>query len=106
MSAPGAAPILVIGNTGDPATPYEGARRMADELGKGVGVELTYKGEGHGAYGSGSDCVDVTRGRLPAGGKGPGGRQGLLLRPVTEAARHAKGPAHAVPAPSSVTSQV
>lgn len=60
VSAPGAAPILIVGNTGDPATPYEGARRMADELGKGVGVELTWKGEGHGAYGSGSECVDST----------------------------------------------
>ncbi|MEU5308601.1 alpha/beta hydrolase [Streptomyces sp. NPDC021562] len=60
VSAPGAAPILLVGNTGDPATPYEGARRMADELGRGVGVELTWKGEGHGAYGSGSDCVDAT----------------------------------------------
>ncbi|KUO17051.1 alpha/beta hydrolase [Streptomyces dysideae] len=58
VSAPGAAPILVVGNTGDPATPYEGARRMADELGEGVGVVLTWEGEGHGAYGSGSDCVD------------------------------------------------
>jgi len=60
VSASGAAPILVVGNTGDPATPYEGARKMADELGKGVGVELTWKGEGHGAYGNGSDCVDST----------------------------------------------
>ncbi|WP_018571292.1 alpha/beta hydrolase [Streptomyces sp. PsTaAH-124] len=60
VGAPGAAPILVVGNTGDPATPYEGARKMADGLGKGVGVELTWKGEGHGAYGSGSDCVDST----------------------------------------------
>ncbi|MGW4102117.1 alpha/beta hydrolase [Streptomyces sp. NPDC004976] len=60
VSAPGAAPILVVGNTGDPATPYEGARKMADELGEGVGVMLTWKGEGHGAYGSGSDCVDST----------------------------------------------
>ncbi|MEU0007666.1 alpha/beta hydrolase [Streptomyces sp. NPDC006314] len=60
VGAPGAAPILLVGNTGDPATPYEGARRMADELGKGVGVELTWKGEGHGAYGNGSDCVDST----------------------------------------------
>jgi pimeloyl-ACP methyl ester carboxylesterase len=57
VSAPGAAPILVIGNTGDPATPYEGARRMADALGRGVGVELTYKGQGHGAYGSKNTCV-------------------------------------------------
>ncbi|MFJ5775891.1 alpha/beta hydrolase [Streptomyces sp. NPDC093094] len=74
-SAPGAAPILTIGNTGDPATPYEGARRMADELGEGVGVVLTWKGEGHGAYGSGSDCVDSTvddyllQGTVPKDGK-------------------------------------
>ncbi|MEU5521842.1 alpha/beta hydrolase [Streptomyces sp. NPDC047860] len=57
VSAPGAAPILVIGNTGDPATPYEGARRMAEALGEGVGVELTYRGQGHGAYTSGNRCV-------------------------------------------------
>ncbi|MGW0840795.1 alpha/beta hydrolase [Streptomyces sp. NPDC002787] len=60
VSAPGAAPVLVVGNTGDPATPYEGARKMAEELGEGVGVVLTWKGEGHGAYGSGSRCVDST----------------------------------------------
>ncbi|WP_019889254.1 alpha/beta hydrolase [Streptomyces purpureus] len=58
-SAPGAAPILVVGTTGDPATPYEGARRMADELGQGVGVLLTNRGEGHGAYGTAS-CVTKT----------------------------------------------
>ncbi|SDC63761.1 alpha/beta hydrolase [Streptomyces prasinopilosus] len=75
VSAPGAAPVLVIGNTGDPATPYEGARRMADELGEGVGTVLTWEGEGHGAYGSGSDCVDSTvdayllEGTVPKDGK-------------------------------------
>lgn len=57
VSAAGAAPILVVGNTGDPATPYEGAKKMVDALGKGVGVELTYKGQGHGAYDSGNKCV-------------------------------------------------
>jgi hypothetical protein len=57
VSAPGSAPILVIGNTGDPATPYEGARKMVGALGAGVGVEVTYKGQGHGAYGSGNGCV-------------------------------------------------
>ncbi|MGW6058879.1 alpha/beta hydrolase [Streptomyces sp. NPDC055189] len=57
VSAPGAPPIVVIGNTGDPATPYEGAKKMADALGKGVGVELTYKGQGHGAYDSKNKCV-------------------------------------------------
>ncbi|WP_188266110.1 MULTISPECIES: alpha/beta hydrolase [unclassified Streptomyces] len=57
VSAPGSAPILVVGNTGDPATPYEGARAMVKALGPGVGVELTYEGEGHGAYNGGSACV-------------------------------------------------
>ncbi|WP_326711289.1 alpha/beta hydrolase [Streptomyces sp. NBC_01474] len=57
VSAPGSAPILVVGNTGDPATPYEGARKMVDALGKGVGVELTYEGQGHGSYDSGNKCV-------------------------------------------------
>ncbi|ATL30310.1 alpha/beta hydrolase [Streptomyces formicae] len=57
VGAEGAPPIVVIGNTGDPATPYEGARKMAQALGKGVGVELTYKGQGHGAYDSKNACV-------------------------------------------------
>ncbi|MET9966971.1 alpha/beta hydrolase [Streptomyces sp. NPDC006356] len=75
VSAPGAPPILLVGTTGDPATPYEGTRRMADELGKGVGVVLTWKGEGHGAYGKGSDCVDsavnayLLEGEVPEDGK-------------------------------------
>ncbi|MEU0384843.1 alpha/beta hydrolase [Streptomyces chartreusis] len=65
VSAPGAAPILVVGNTGDPATPYEGARKMVDALGKGVGVELTYRGQGHGAYNSKNKCVqDAVNGYL------------------------------------------
>ncbi|MET9438444.1 alpha/beta hydrolase [Streptomyces sp. NPDC006551] len=74
VSAPGAGPILVVGTTGDPATPYEGAERMAKELGTGVGVLVTNKGEGHGAYGTGS-CVTKTidayllDGKVPAYGK-------------------------------------
>ncbi|MFG3478465.1 alpha/beta hydrolase [Streptomyces sp. NPDC047980] len=56
-SAKGAGPILVVGTTGDPATPYEGARRMADELGEGVGILLTNKGEGHGGYTPSNGCV-------------------------------------------------
>lgn len=57
ISAEGADPVLVIGNTGDPATPYEGAAKMAEELGEDVAVELTFEGEGHGAYNSGDSCV-------------------------------------------------
>ncbi|EYT84118.1 MULTISPECIES: alpha/beta hydrolase [unclassified Streptomyces] len=74
VSAPGSAPILVVGNTGDPATPYEGARKMVEALGRGVGVELTYKGQGHGAYNSGDKCVQsavngyLLDGRVPAAG--------------------------------------
>ncbi|MEU6353716.1 alpha/beta hydrolase [Streptomyces sp. NPDC047072] len=74
VSAPGSAPILVVGNTGDPATPYEGARKMVDALGTGVGVELTYKGQGHGAYDSGNKCVQTAvngyllNGKVPAAG--------------------------------------
>ncbi|MFG3526138.1 alpha/beta hydrolase [Streptomyces sp. NPDC047917] len=74
VSAPGAAPILVVGNTGDPATPYKGAEAMADALGKGVGVKMTYKGQGHGAYNSGNACVQkevggyLLDGRVPAAG--------------------------------------
>ncbi len=75
VSAHGSAPILVVGNTGDPATPYSGARKMAQELGPGVGVELTYKGQGHGAYDSGSGCVQrianayLLQGKVPPKGK-------------------------------------
>ncbi|MFI5753736.1 alpha/beta hydrolase [Streptomyces sp. NPDC051569] len=74
VSAPGAAPILIIGNTGDPATPYAGAKAMAEALGKGVGVEITYRGQGHGAYDSGNRCVQgavndyLLRGKVPAAG--------------------------------------
>ncbi|MFF9109170.1 alpha/beta hydrolase [Streptomyces sp. NPDC014805] len=74
VSAPGAAPILVVGNTGDPATPYVGARKMVDALGKGVGVELTYKGQGHGAYDSKNKCVQsavngyLLEGKVPPAG--------------------------------------
>ncbi|WP_109283129.1 alpha/beta hydrolase [Streptomyces orinoci] len=57
VSAKGAAPILVVGNTGDPATPYEGARKMVQALGPGVATEMTYQGQGHGAYDSGNACV-------------------------------------------------
>lgn len=57
-SAEGAAPILVVGTTRDPATPYEWAVQLADTLASGVLV--TYDGDGHTAYGRGSDCVDST----------------------------------------------
>lgn len=64
VSAPGAAPIVVIGNAGDPATPVAGARKMAEKLGKGVGVLLTVKGEGHGTYGVNPCATKAVNGHL------------------------------------------
>ncbi len=55
-SAQGAAPILVIGTTNDPATPYAWAQSLAQTLSSGVLV--TYRGEGHTAYGRGNTCLD------------------------------------------------
>jgi pimeloyl-ACP methyl ester carboxylesterase len=56
IAAPGAPPILVIGTTHDPATPYAAAVAVSHELQSGT--LLTYDGNGHAAYGRGSDCID------------------------------------------------
>ncbi|MFE1442809.1 alpha/beta hydrolase [Streptomyces sp. NPDC058739] len=73
IEAEGAAPIVVVGTTRDPATPYRWARALAGQLSSGR--LLTYVGDGHTAYGRGSDCIDLTinafllRGTPPADGK-------------------------------------
>ena len=54
FDAKGAPPILVIGTTGDPATPYAWAKALASQLDRGVLV--TRVGNGHTAYGA-SACV-------------------------------------------------
>lgn len=56
IEAKGAAPILVVGTTRDPATPYAWARSLASQLSSGT--LLTYVGDGHTAYGRGSVCID------------------------------------------------
>ncbi|KAA0234425.1 MAG: alpha/beta hydrolase [Actinobacteria bacterium] len=53
--AEGSPPILVLGNTGDAATPYENSVNVAETLSEGFLV--TYEGEGHTSYGK-STCVD------------------------------------------------
>jgi len=53
--ADGAAPILVIGTTGDPATPYEWSVQLAESLTSGV--LYTVEGDGHTAFLS-IDCVE------------------------------------------------
>lgn len=50
------APILIIGTTYDPATPYAWAQSLASQL--PTSTLLTYVGDGHTAYGTGSACVD------------------------------------------------
>ena len=54
VSAAGAPPIVVVGTTGDPATPYPWAVSLARQLSSGVLV--TRRGEGHTAFAF-SACV-------------------------------------------------
>ncbi|MCX7520932.1 alpha/beta hydrolase [Microbacterium sp. STN6] len=56
ITAPGAAPILVVGTTNDPATPYVWAQNLAGELQSGH--LITYHGEGHTAYNKSNSCVN------------------------------------------------
>ncbi|WP_432509340.1 alpha/beta hydrolase [Kineococcus auxinigenes] len=72
VDAAGAAPILVVGTTRDPATPYAWAQGLAAQLDSGR--LLTLDGDGHTAYRTGSACVDeavdayLLAGRLPEEG--------------------------------------
>jgi pimeloyl-ACP methyl ester carboxylesterase len=52
----GAAPIVVVGTTRDPATPYRWAEALAGELQSGVLVSRD--GDGHTGYHMGNACVD------------------------------------------------
>jgi pimeloyl-ACP methyl ester carboxylesterase len=73
IEAKGAAPIVVVGTTRDPATPYSWAQALAAQLSSGT--LLTYEGDGHTAYGRGSACIDsainsyLLDGAAPTGGK-------------------------------------
>jgi pimeloyl-ACP methyl ester carboxylesterase len=72
IEAAGASPVVVVGTTRDPATPYRWAQALADQLSSGR--LLTYEGDGHTAYGRGSTCIDsaintyLLRGTPPADG--------------------------------------
>nr|WP_315545180.1 alpha/beta hydrolase [Actinomyces oris] len=59
LHAKGAAPILVIGTTGDPATPHEWAMALADQLDSGQ--LLTWEGNGHTAYANSGHGPCVTK---------------------------------------------
>ncbi len=77
VRAPGSPTILVVGNTGDAATPLSSATWVARHLDHGV--LLTYDGQGHTSVGR-SRCVDSTERRYltdlivpPPGRSAPGG---------------------------------
>ena len=55
IDASGSKPIVVLGTTRDPATPYEWAKALTDQLGSAVLV--TREGDGHTAYTSGNRCI-------------------------------------------------
>ena len=73
IRAPGAPPILVLGTTGDPATPLSWSRALARELDSGT--LLVYDGNGHTAFGRGVGCIDdpvvgyLVRGSAPVDGE-------------------------------------
>jgi pimeloyl-ACP methyl ester carboxylesterase len=70
-SAKGAPPIMVIGTTGDPATPYSEAKSLAQDV-LADGFLVTYNGEGHTVYGGDVECINEVvdnfffTGKLPA----------------------------------------
>ena len=72
IHAKGAAPILVVGTTGDPATPYAWAQALAEQLESGQ--LLTWEGDGHTAYGRSGPCIHdavdayLTSGTMPEPG--------------------------------------
>ncbi|MEU9920400.1 alpha/beta hydrolase [Streptomyces griseoluteus] len=73
IEAKGSAPIVVVGTTRDPATPYRWAQSLSRQLSSAH--LLTYQGDGHTAYGRGSTCIDsaintyLLHGTPPAPGK-------------------------------------
>jgi pimeloyl-ACP methyl ester carboxylesterase len=97
MSVPrgaGAAPILIVGTTGDPATPYKWAEALAEELESGS--LLTYEGEGHTAYLRSVPCIDnavdayLIEGKLPEAGKRCSASSNAL--PIMMQVQAARGP--------------
>lgn len=73
VKAEGAPPILVVGTTRDPATPYEWAEALATQLDSGV--LLSREGDGHTAYLMNNKCILDTiekfylKGTVPEDGK-------------------------------------
>jgi pimeloyl-ACP methyl ester carboxylesterase len=72
IRAAGSGPIVVVGTTRDPATPYKGAQALAADLENGH--LITFNGDGHTAYTRSNSCVDdavdayLLRGTVPRPG--------------------------------------
>jgi pimeloyl-ACP methyl ester carboxylesterase len=58
VSAPGSPPVVVIGTTRDPATPYVWAQALARQLSRGV--LITHVGDGHTVYRAGAPSCLLT----------------------------------------------
>ena len=56
IAAQGSDPIVVVGTTRDPATPYEWSEQLAEQLANGVLVSVD--GDGHTAYARSNSCID------------------------------------------------
>ncbi|MER7751163.1 alpha/beta hydrolase [Kitasatospora sp. NPDC097643] len=69
IRAAGAAPIVVVGTTRDPATPYAWAEALAKQLESGR--LLTFDGDGHTAYGRHNTCLDGAVNRYLLTGEAP-----------------------------------
>ncbi|MDR7085750.1 pimeloyl-ACP methyl ester carboxylesterase [Aeromicrobium panaciterrae] len=72
----GAPPIIVVGTTRDPATPYEGAQSLAKQLASGV--LISRDGDGHTAYSSGNQCISKAVDEYLVSGKVP--KDGLFCK--------------------------
>jgi pimeloyl-ACP methyl ester carboxylesterase len=55
IDATGSNPIVVLGTTRDPATPYEWSKALTKQL--RTGVLVSRQGDGHTAYTSGNNCI-------------------------------------------------
>jgi hypothetical protein len=72
ITAAGSGPVVVVGTTRDPATPYQWAQGLASDLANGH--LITYNGDGHTAYSRSNSCVDdavdayLLRGAVPQAG--------------------------------------
>jgi pimeloyl-ACP methyl ester carboxylesterase len=56
IAAEGSGPIVVVGTTRDPATPYQWSVRLDEQLANGV--LISFDGDGHTAYTRSNKCVD------------------------------------------------